>query len=138
MTPMKLRTTLFASVFGLLGLGISASFAADRPVAELVGALKSTDDAGRIRAMGELAARREGAAEAVAPLAQLLKDKSAEVRAHAAHALGEIGSPARSAVPALAEALKDSDVSVRRQVIGALMSVRPGPEVMVQIGRAHV
>jgi HEAT repeat protein len=130
---MKLRTTLFASIVGLLWLGISASIAAERPVVELVRELQSTDDAARIRAIGELAGHRERAAAAVAPLAQLLKDKSAEVRAHAAHALGEIGAPARSVVPALVEAIKDDDASVRRQVIGAMMSIRPGPEVVVPL-----
>ena len=68
----------------------------------LIGNLKSADEAVRLQAIDQLGARGAKAAEAVAPLTELLKDGSAKVRAHAACALGEIGAAAKPAVPALA------------------------------------
>ncbi len=47
--------------------------------------------------------------------------------------MGEIGTPAKPAVPALVELAKDPDETVRRQVVKAVMKIRPGPQVMVPL-----
>ena len=67
----------------------------------------------------------------MAPLTELLKDKSPNVRLHAAHSLGQIGSAAKSAVPALGELLKDPDAVIRRHAVKAVMAIKPGPQVTV-------
>jgi HEAT repeat protein len=99
----------------------------------LTGQLKSTDEATRLKAIDELGLQGGKAAEAVAPLTELLKDKSAVVRARAARALGEIGAPAKSAAPELASLLTDPDETVRRQTVQALRAIRPGPQVMLPL-----
>ncbi len=58
-------------------------------------------------------------------LAQLLKDKDANVRLLAARALGRMGATARDAVPALTEAAaKDVDPDVRFVAAGALKKIQ--------------
>src|SRR5262245_37926018 len=74
--------------------------AAEPSVADLIRSSKSGDETARIKALDQLAAQGQKAAEAVAPLTQLLLDPSAAVRAHAANALGAIGAPAKPAAEA--------------------------------------
>ncbi len=82
-----------------LSLVLSASLAAAEPtIAELTLSAKSGAEPARVKAIDALAAQGGKAAEAVAPLTQLLSDDSAAVRAHAAHALGAI-DPLRSRPP---------------------------------------
>jgi HEAT repeat protein len=102
-------------------------------VAALVGKLTSADESARLEAIDQLGARGAKAAEAVAPLVELLKDSSAPVRAHAVRSLGEIGAPAKPAVAALIQLAKDPDETVRRQVVKAVMHIRPGPQVTVPL-----
>jgi HEAT repeat protein len=103
----------------------------ERSTAELIGALKSAEEAARLEAIDQLGV--QGGEAAAAPLTDLLKDPSAQVRAHAAAALGAIGNPAKSAVPALVELLKDDDPVVRRQAVQAIAAIRPGPQVTVPL-----
>jgi HEAT repeat protein len=131
---MNLKSSvLLASIVGSILSIVSVSLAADRSVAELTRALKSSDEAAQILAIDELGAHGEQAAGAVAALTPLLKHNSAKVRAHTAHALGAIGPQAKSAAPSLVELLKDPDVTVRRQVVQALMSIRPGPQSTIPL-----
>lgn len=126
----KAARLLFA--IGSLLAACSAPLSAqEKPLAELIAAAKSGETAARLKAIAQLGA--EGSEAAVEPLAQLLKDESAEIRAHAAAALGEIGGPAKSAAPALVELLKDEDAQVRRQGVHAIMAIRPGPKVTVPL-----
>jgi HEAT repeat protein len=111
----------------------SISMAIDSSVNDLVGQLKSSDESARLKAIDQLGAQGEKAAEAVAPLTALLKDGSATVRSHAAGSLGEIGAPAKSAAPELIALLKDADDTVRRQAVKALVAIRPGPRVMLPL-----
>ena len=111
----------------------SSLLAADPSVAELVATLKSAQEPARIQAIDHLAAQGAQAAEAVAPLAELLTNDSANVRAHAAHALGKIGEAAKPTVPALVELLKDSNPMVRQQAVKAVLAIRPGPQVTVPL-----
>jgi HEAT repeat protein len=130
-------TLSFRSIFVLAALlsfiAAHATFAADAKVGELVQAAKSGAEASRIRAIDQLGALNEKAADAVPSLTQLLSDTSANVRAHAANALGMIGSAAKPAATALTNLVKDSDETVRRQAVKALAAIRPGPEVMIPL-----
>jgi HEAT repeat protein len=81
---------------------------------------KDPDPARRVRAAGALA--RLGP-EAVATLAELLRDKNDHVRYAAAWALWEVGPPAKTAVPALVELLKDAEV--KDAAAGALGGIGP-------------
>ena len=131
---MNTRTwLLFGAVWASLALGGPVSRAEEKSAADLIGALKSADEPGRLQAIDQLGALGDKAAAAVGPLTELLKDPSAKVRAHAARALGEIGAAAKPAVPALAELIKDSNEMVRRQVVKAVMRIRPGPQVTVPL-----
>jgi HEAT repeat protein len=116
-----------------LALAAAAVGAAEPSVSELLGALKSSDEAARVQAVDQLGAQGAAAAEAVAPLSELLKDPSAAVRAHAAAALGQIGAAAKPAASALIDLLADADATVRRQAIRALGAIRPGPQVTVPL-----
>lgn len=124
---------LFGVTGAWLAMGAAALVAGEAAVAELVGGLKSPDDSARLKAIDELGSRGARAADAVTPLAELLKDGSAKVRAHAAHSLGQIGAPAKSAASALVAAMGDLDETVRRQALGALGAIRPGPQVTVPL-----
>ncbi len=131
---MKTRyMILILTACGCLALAGSKLYADETPVAGLVKDLKSDKEADRLKALDDLGARGEKAAEAVKPIEDLLKDKSAKVRAHAAMALGSIGAAAKDSVPALAELFKDSDDSVRRTAVRAIMAIHPGPKVMIPL-----
>lgn len=118
---------------GLLWLAPALAPAADPSVSELLQAAKSGEEEARVKALNQLAAHGEKAAEAVTPLTQLLNDSSATVRAHAAHALGAIGAASKPAAPALTALLADKDEAVRRQAVKALVAIRPGPQVMIPL-----
>ena len=97
---MKSKRLAFLGIAGTcLMLGATLACAGEDSIATLVGALPSADKSAQLRAIDELGARGEKAAEAVAPLTQLLKNDSAAVRAHAAHALGEIGEDEGASSP---------------------------------------
>ena len=85
-------TILFLTACGCLALGGARLYADETPVSAIVAKdLKSDKEADKVKALDELGARGVKAAEAVMPIEELLKDKSAKVRAHAALALGSIG-----------------------------------------------
>lgn len=119
----------------LLGLLLSpvAVGAAETGVSELIKGLGSQEEGARLEAIDTLGMMGEKAAEAVAPLSELLKHDSAAVRAHAAESLGEIGAPAKSAASALVSLIGDADKAVRREAIDALRKIRPGPEVVLPL-----
>lgn len=123
----------FLALCGLVMLAGIATQAAASSVEELIGQLGSPEGAARLAAIDQLGARGANAAEAVAPLTELLKDASADVRAHAARSLGKIGVAAKPAASELISLLKDDDPSVRRQVVKALVAIRPGPKVMIPL-----
>ncbi|MGA2254251.1 MAG: HEAT repeat domain-containing protein [Thermoguttaceae bacterium] len=126
--------TLVLAACGCLTLGGSKLYADETPVAAIVAKdLKSEKEAEKVKALDELGARGEKAAEAVKPIEALLTDKSAKVRAHAALALGAIGSAAKDSAPALAELLKDADETVRRTALRAIRAIHPGSKMMVPI-----
>jgi len=121
------------TALGCLAMAGSGVRAAEVSVAELIGGLKSADEAARLKAVDQLGACGEKAAEAVTPLTELLKDGSAKVRARAVWALGAIGAAAKPAVPAMADLLKDPDETVRRMVVQAVQAIRPGSAVAVPL-----
>ena len=84
---------------GWLVLAVATVRAAEPATAELIGALKSADEAARLKAVDQLGSQGAEAAAAVAPLVELLKDSSPTVRAHAASAPGEIGRRPRRPRP---------------------------------------
>jgi len=127
------RLVWICAVLGCLAAAGAGIRAGEVSVADLIGGLKSADEAVRLKALDQLAARGAEAAEAVAPLTELLKDGSAKVRGRAVWALGAIGAAAKPAVPAMAELLKDPDETVRRLVVQAVQAIRPGPEVAVPL-----
>jgi HEAT repeat protein len=127
------RVVLAWIVWGWLAMGGLAAQPGEASMADLLGGLKSPDEAARLRAIDQLGARGEKAAEAVTPLTELLKDGSAKVRAHAVWALGAIGAAAKPAVAAMAELAKDPDETVRRQVARAVMAIHPGPQVTIPL-----
>ena len=124
---------LVAALAGLLLFSASPLPAAEPTLTELIAAAKSGSEAARVKAIESLAAQGDKAAEAVAPLTQLLSDSSATVRGHAAYALGAIGAPSKGSAAALSGLLKDADDSVRRQAVKALVAIRPGPKVMIPL-----
>ena len=93
------KNALFFGLGAWLILTGPTALAADSSVKELIGQLKSSDETARLKAIDELGLQGGKAAEAVAPLTELLKDKSAAVRAHAAPSAGRNRRPAKSAAP---------------------------------------
>ena len=71
------RMVLWGTVWGCLVLGGPIVRADDAAVKALVGKLTSADESVRLAAIDQLGARGAKAAEAVAPLTELLKDSSA-------------------------------------------------------------
>lgn len=69
------------------------------------------------------AALRQGDAEAVPVLIELLQDENSIVRQEAILILARIGGPAKSAVPALQQALNDPDEQVRARATTALRQI---------------
>jgi HEAT repeat protein len=109
-------------------------YADDSPAAAIVAKeLKSEKEADKVAGLDKLGTMGEKAAEAVKPIEDLLKDKSAKVRAHAALALGAIGGKAKDSVQSIADLLKDPDDMVRRTALRAVRSIHPGPKVMIPI-----
>jgi HEAT repeat protein len=102
--------------------------------------LKSEQEVDKVKALDELGARGEKAADAAqfymlykTAIEALLKDKSAKVRAHAALALGLIGPKAKESATALAELLKDPDATVRRTAVRAVRAIHPGSKVLIPL-----
>ncbi len=126
------KNALFFAVGGWLFLTGTTALAIDSTGKELVGQLKSAEEPVRLEAIDHLGGHAT-AAEAVAILTDLLKDKSPVVRAHVARSLGNIGDPAKTAAPELISLLKDPDDTVRRQAVQALVAIRPGPKVMIPL-----
>jgi HEAT repeat protein len=83
------------------------------------------DDGVRAAALQVLGNYGYQSKEAVAPLIDCLKDKSAQVRWSAAYALQRMGNNAKQAIPTLAELLKDSDTNVRQHAFYALCNMVP-------------
>jgi HEAT repeat protein len=131
---MITKKAIFFSAFcGCLILSASLLRAEEESVNTLISRLRAGNESARLQVIDQLGADRAKASEAVEPLTDLLKDRSAKIRAHAAAALGEIGPAAKPAVAALAELLKDTDSTVRRQAVKAVMKIHPGPQVMVPL-----
>src|SRR5262245_23066716 len=130
---LSFRSPLILAIVLCCACAHAPLVAADAKVDELVQAAKAGAEAGRIKALDQLAAMGEKAADAVPALTQLLGDSSANVRAHTAYALGGIGSAAKPAAAALTNLVRDSDETVRRQAIKALTAIRPGAQVMVPL-----
>jgi HEAT repeat protein len=131
-----------------------------RPVADLVADLKKGDPE-KLKAIKELEALGEKAAEAAPalvellrgnnedvrlqatialgkignasaePLAKALSDKDADVRFYAAWGLAFVGPPAKGTTGALVKALGDSSAQVRRKAAYALGRIDPDPEAVV-------
>ena len=72
------RLVLLATLVGCLVLGGSVAWAGEVSVATLIGNLKSPDESVRLQAIDQLGAQGAKAAEAVAPLSELLKDELGE------------------------------------------------------------
>src|SRR5262245_19293553 len=130
---LSFRSPLILAIVLCCACAHAPLVAADAKVDELVQAAKAGSEASRIKALDQLAAMGEKAADAVPAVTQLLSDASANVRAHAAHALGGIGSAAKPSASALTNLVKDSDETVRRQAVKAITVIRPGPEVMIPL-----
>ena len=128
-----MRNVLSAGVVLSCLLSGAPLSAAETSVSDLIAALGSGQESSRIEAIDTLGAMGEKAADALAALEGLLKDKSPAVRAHAAESLGEIGSPAKSAVPALITLVTDPEKTVRREAIDAVRAIRPGPDVVLPL-----
>jgi HEAT repeat protein len=117
----------------VLGYLTRESFYRGRP-ARYWGRMLRTDDP--VLQSHAFQALRDGKAEAVPVLVELLRDRrddwtGAEVRWRAASLLGEVGPEARTAVPALIEALQDGDPHVRTVAATSLAAVAPGdPETV--------
>ena len=79
---MKTRyMILILTACGCLTLGGLNVYADEAPIAAVVKDLKSDKEADKVKALDALAARGDKAVEAVKPVEELLKDKSAKVRA---------------------------------------------------------
>ncbi|PYQ14904.1 MAG: hypothetical protein DMF80_11200 [Acidobacteria bacterium] len=101
----------------------TASSAAGKPVAALLGALRAVDArerAAAARALGNRAAEPEAAVPA---LAAMLGDAAPEVRASAAWGLGGFGPAAAAAVPRLVTTLADESAAARAGAAWALGQV---------------
>jgi HEAT repeat protein len=133
MTSYPQRNVLLLAIGCWLALACLTAEAADPAVTQLIGQLKSPDESVRLKAITQLGAEGEKAADAVVPLAELLNDQSPVLRALAARALGDIGAPAKSVVPQLTSLLKDPDNAVRRQAVHALIAIRPGSNVILPL-----
>jgi HEAT repeat protein len=112
----------------LLGLGCwlvpSPPSQADEPkrsIADLVADLKKGDKE-QLRAIQELEALGDKAAEAVTALVELLQSKNEDVRLQATMALGKIGRPA---VAPLSKALAAKDADVRFYAVWGLAFIGP-------------
>ena len=122
-----------ASILTVLLLAAASAIGAEPALDQLLGALKSPDEATRVSAADRLGARGYDASSAVVPLVAALQDQSAKVRAHAAHALGKLGKPAEKAVAPLAKLVTDSDAVVRRQAVDAILAIGAAPEVTMPL-----
>lgn len=104
-------------------------------MSELVACLADPDERVRWRAADALGKIGPGA-DAVAPLAALVRDVAGPGRAEAAQALGRIGPPAQGAVPELIEAASDPRLEVRSRAVWALGRIGPAAAQAVGALRA--
>jgi len=118
-----------AHALGEIGAPASSS------VPQLVACLADADERVRWRAADALGKIGPGA-DAVAPLATLVRDAAGPGRGLAAQALGRVGPPAKSAVPDLIEAASDARVDVRSQAVWALGRIGPAAAPAVGVLRA--
>jgi HEAT repeat protein len=117
------NTTVLLLLAASLGSGCSEK-PPEKPLTDLLSALKAKDEAARIVAaekLGERGPTETG--QAVEALMDTLTDRSPYVRRAAAKALGHIGSEARAAVPILRTALEDADDGVRLAAEQALKDI---------------
>ncbi len=152
--------TLLLPIVLVLALVTPGAEAGKRPVAELISELKK-GDAEKLKAIEEIEALGDKAADAVPALVELLSAKSEDVRLHTAMAMAKIGEPAvepltkalsasdssvrfyaawglafvgpraKHATPALVKAMSDPAADVRRKAAYALGRVDPDPELVV-------
>ncbi len=122
------RNALLFALGGWLVLTGSTAQAADPSVKELIGQLKSSEESVRLKAIDQLGAEGEKAAEAVAPLAELLKNGSASSASTCCPGSRRNRRPAKSAATELTSLLKDPDDKVRRQAVTCTDRHSTGPE----------
>ncbi len=84
----------------------------------------------RLKALRRLGRLGPRAAPAVPALASGLSDREPRIRKATADVLQQIGPAAHSAVPALVAALGDADRDVRTSAAYALVTTKPGPEML--------
>jgi HEAT repeat protein len=110
--------------FVVLSLGCGSQGKPATPIADLLQALKSDNEAARIVAAEDLGEPSQAdVKQAVSALTEAVKDKSPYVRAAAIRSLAKIGPEARPAVPAIQKALKDPDDGVRLAAEKALKEI---------------
>ena len=90
------RPVLIWTVCGCLALGGASLRAGEASVAELIGGLKSSDESARLQAIDRLGALGDKAAEAVAPLTELLQRRLGEGPRPRGPIAGRRSAPRRS------------------------------------------
>jgi HEAT repeat protein len=128
-----MRKIMWTTALCGLFFSMTAAYAAEPTIRDLVTAVNAADERARLVAMDSLGLLGEKAAAAVPTLVTALKDPSAAVRSHAAQALGAIGAPAKPAVPELATLIADPDKVVRREAVEAIGRIHPGADVSVPL-----
>lgn len=113
------RNTLFLAIIGWMILAGSISRAMESSVTELIGLLKSPDAAVRLKAVDQLGAQGEKAAEATPALTSLLKDADPTVRRRAVKAIIAIRPGPKVMIPLFIKLMEDSDPGVHVRVLNA-------------------
>jgi HEAT repeat protein len=113
-----------------------AGCAKEKSTDDLIGDLKSTQGAERIKAVRLLSQRKGDPAKVVPALTECLKDKEVDVRWSAAIGLGYYGEQAREAIPALQEAERDPDARVREAARVGLSRIDPSRFPLSSQGRS--
>ena len=109
----------------------------DRRVAAALELWRRDEPKARLDALRRLKRLGPRAASAVPALVRGLSDREPRVRKATADVLHQIGPEAHPAVPALVAALADADRDVRTAAAYALVTTRPGPEILPSL-TAHL
>jgi HEAT repeat protein len=111
-------------VFFLLATLTLAGCSHQEPTDELLGDLRSSSDADRVRAVRLLQNRTDDAPKVVPALIKSLNDHDSDVRRSAAIGLGYYGEEAEAALPALEKKEQDPDARVRDAARTAISRIR--------------